>query len=76
VKFATNQALSLRQVQVHKKPKVALLSTGDELIDLHGDQLQNETSFSGIYDTNRPSLLALLQGLGYEVIDLGIAPDT
>ena len=61
---------------MHKKPKVALLSTGDELLDLYGEQVVNDPSFSGIYDTNRPSLLVLLQGLGYEVIDLGIAPDT
>ena len=57
---------------MHKKPKVALLSTGDELLDLYGEQTNNNSDFSGIYDTNRPSLLALLHGLGYETIDLGI----
>ena len=61
---------------MHRKPKVALLSTGDELIDLHGEEKKTDSSFSGIFDTNRPSLVALLRGLGYEVIDLGIVPDT
>lgn len=64
-----------------RKPVVAILSTGNELVDVHAAEsarLPSESAeqWTGIYDTNRPSLQAALEGLGYEVIDLGIAPDT
>ncbi|KAH9482211.1 Gephyrin [Psilocybe cubensis] len=76
-----------REVKVYKKPVVALLSTGNELVDLHSSSSASSGSSSadadgngnenwgGIYDTNRPSLRAVLEGFGYEVIDLGIVPD-
>ncbi|THH27821.1 hypothetical protein EUX98_g6357 [Antrodiella citrinella] len=57
------------EVKVHPKPIVAILSTGNELRDLH------VPSDGTIWDTNRPSLHAALEGMGYEVIDLGIVPD-
>lgn len=31
--------------------------------------------WGGIWDTNRPSLQAALEGMGYEVLDLGIVKD-
>lgn len=31
--------------------------------------------WNGIFDTNRPSLQSVIEGLGYEVVDLGIVPD-
>lgn len=57
------------------------MSTGNELVDLTGQaagQPANAASeeWSGIFDTNRPSLKAALEGLGYEVVDLGIVTDT
>jgi gephyrin len=59
---------------------VAILST---IVDLHSDvasttgsNLNVSWDGGGIFDTNRPSLQAVLEGLGYEVIDLGIVPDT
>ncbi|KZS97806.1 hypothetical protein SISNIDRAFT_481693 [Sistotremastrum niveocremeum HHB9708] len=61
-----------REVQVFQKPRVALLSTGNELSDISAADAHEGV----IYDTNRPSLKTLLEGLGYEVIDLGIAHDT
>lgn len=62
---------------MYRKPVVALLSTGNELLDLqqesnHGSDAEQ---WSGIWDTNRPSLQAALEGLGYQVIDLGIVHD-
>jgi gephyrin len=64
------------RVKVYQKPVVALLSTGNELVDLNNPREEtHEGAWSGIYDTNRPALSALLQGLGYEVLDLGIMPD-
>ena len=58
------------------------MSTGNELADLHdstsnkGDSnLPSKENWSGNWDTNRPSLRAALETLGYEVIDLGIVKD-
>ncbi|KAH7344001.1 MoaB/Mog domain-containing protein [Rhizoctonia solani] len=66
-----------RQVTVYRKPVVALLSTGNELVDLQQQSSSTEENegWSGVIDTNRPSLRAALEGLGYEVIDIGIAHD-
>lgn len=65
-----------RQVQVYKRPIVAILSTGDEIIDIKDSQTTRPDKWGGIWDTNRPSLEAALQGMGYEVLDLGIVQDT
>ncbi|KAG9086124.1 hypothetical protein FRC07_013198 [Ceratobasidium sp. 392] len=65
-----------KQVVVYKKPVVALLSTGNELVDLQNESSKNNTEqWAGVWDTNRPSLKAALEGLGYQVIDLGIVHD-
>ena len=63
-------ALGLRSVLVMPRPKVALLSTGDELIDSPGFLEPGH-----IYDTNRPMLAQMLKATGAEVTDLGIARD-
>jgi gephyrin len=62
---------------VHRRPVVAILSTGNELVELEGAAPGTGTSaWTGVIDTNRPSLQATLEGLGYDVVDLGIAEDT
>ncbi|WIT11497.1 molybdopterin molybdotransferase MoeA [Paucibacter sediminis] len=53
-----------------RRPRVALFSTGDEL-QMPGELLKP----GAIYNSNRFTLTALLQGLGCEVVDLGIVPD-
>jgi len=53
-----------------RRPRVALFSTGDEL-QMPGEPLKP----GAIYNSNRFTLTALLQGLGCEVVDLGIVPD-
>ena len=63
------------QVHVFRKPIVAVLSTGNEIVDLHDDQKTSGESWGGIWDTNRPSLQTALESLGYRVLDLGIAHD-
>jgi gephyrin len=65
------------QVTVYRKPVVALLSTGNELIDLHekASSRNDIEKWTGVMDTNRPSLKTALEGLGYRVVDVGIVHD-
>lgn len=64
-------ALGVAQVTVHRPLRVAVLSTGTELIP---DPALPAADHQ-IYDANRPMLLALLAGWGFEAVDLGHAPD-
>lgn len=66
-----------KEVKVFKKPVVALLSTGNEIRDLSGSVSAVESGEGDwkSWDTNRPSLAASLEGMGYNVVDLGIVPD-
>ncbi|KAJ3568822.1 hypothetical protein NP233_g5466 [Leucocoprinus birnbaumii] len=65
-----------KEVSVYKKPVVGILSTGNEIVDLHSQASVKQEEWGGIFDTNRPSLQAALEGMGYSVLDLGIVPDT
>ncbi|KQW44635.1 MULTISPECIES: gephyrin-like molybdotransferase Glp [unclassified Roseateles] len=58
------------ELAVTRRPRVALFSTGDELV-MPGEPLPP----GAIYNSNRFTLRALLEGLGCQVIDLGIVPD-
>ncbi|KGT89535.1 molybdopterin biosynthesis protein MoeA [Erwinia typographi] len=63
-------SLGIAEVQVRRKLRVALFSTGDEL------QPVGQTLAEGqIYDTNRFAVRLMLDKLGCETIDLGIIPD-
>ncbi|KAF7321717.1 Molybdopterin molybdenumtransferase [Mycena kentingensis (nom. inval.)] len=64
-----------KEVEVYKRPVVAILSTGNELLDLQNPSPLSGDDWGGIWDTNRPSLHAALEGLGYDVVDLGIVAD-
>ena len=63
--------LGFAEVTVYKKPRVALLASGDELLEV-GAPLES----GKIRDSNSSMLAALVQGAGAEIIRLGIAKDT
>ena len=63
-------SLGYEQVRVHRRPRVGVLATGDELVD--GSQPLQPGQ---IHDSNRPMLLALAAQAGAEPVDLGRDPD-
>jgi molybdopterin molybdotransferase len=67
-------SIGLAVLPVVRRPKVALFSTGDELV-MPGDVAPQHMRPGAIYNSNRFFLRALLQRLGCEVTDLGIVPD-
>jgi molybdopterin molybdotransferase len=58
------------QVLVSQRPRVALLSTGDEVAEPGGPRKPGQ-----IYDANRSTLRGLAEQCGATVTDLGIVPD-
>lgn len=69
--LALLSAVGVGQVQVHRRLRVGVLSTGDELLP----DPSLPAAPHQIFDANRPMLLALLAGWGFEAVDLGHAPD-
>ena len=67
-------SIGLAQLQVSARPRVALFSTGDELV-MPGDVAPEAMAAGAIYNSNRFFLRAMLKRLGCEVTDLGIVPD-
>ena len=63
-------SLGIDSVNVWRRPRVAVFSTGNE-VTAPGERLPA----AGIYDANRFTLTGLLQQQGAEVMDLGILPD-
>ena len=60
-------------VPVRRKPRVAVLSTGDELADPRDES--SSMPFGRIFDANRPMLLAAAAEAGATTMDLGVARD-
>ena len=67
-------SLGLAKLCVACKPRVALFSTGDELV-MPGDIDPQAMPAGAIYNSNRFFLNSLLLRLGCEVTDFGIIPD-
>lgn len=67
-------AVGLRELQVMRRPRVALFSTGDELV-MPGEVAPADMRPGAIYNSNRFFLRAMLLRLGCSVSDLGIVPD-
>ncbi|MDH3668136.1 MAG: molybdopterin-binding protein [Paracoccaceae bacterium] len=68
--LARAAAVGITDLPVRKRLRVAVLSTGDELIQPGADP-----AMPGIFDANRPMLSALAAAQGYEIADLGAMPD-
>lgn len=67
-------SIGLAELQVARRPRVALFSTGDELV-MPGDVPPAQMRPGAIYNSNRFFLRAMLLRLGCEVSDFGIVPD-
>ncbi len=63
-------ALGHSPVLVHRRPRVAILSTGNELADLGAEPAPGQ-----IPNTNTYSLMAQVVEAGGEPVNLGVAPD-
>lgn len=67
-------SVGLDRLRVVKRPRVALFSTGDELV-MPGTVAPQNMPPGAIYNSNRFFLNSLLRRMGCEVSDLGIVPD-
>jgi len=63
-------AIGCSQLRVYKALRVAVFSTGDEILE-PGQPLAEDS----VYDINRYMLRSWLQAMGCDVTDLGILPD-
>ena len=63
-------AVSLADVPVYRRPRVAVISTGDELVQ-PGDPPRT----GGVYDSNGAIVAAAVEELGCEAVRLGAVPD-
>ncbi|MEK6222050.1 MAG: molybdopterin molybdotransferase MoeA [Chloroflexota bacterium] len=62
--------LGVSKVKVRKKPRVAIISTGDELISVESDLEPGK-----IRETNSYMLTELIKSCGAEIINLGVVAD-
>jgi molybdopterin molybdotransferase len=68
--IALAAALGITEIEVRRRLRVAIFSTGDEVVEPGTPR-----SGAAIYDANRYLLSELLERLGALVTDLGILPD-
>lgn len=63
-------SIGIYDIPVHPRPRVGVISTGDELVDE-----ARPLDIGQIHDSNRHTLLALVRGMGAIGVDLGLVPD-
>jgi molybdopterin molybdotransferase len=61
-------------VDVHRRPRVAIIGSGDELVDL--DRFHEVIAGQRIVSSNSYTLHALVRAAGGEPVNLGVAADT
>ena len=71
--IGTLASIGYSQVKVFKKPVVAVLSTGNELLESNRNE---SVPFGFIRDANRPALVQAIKSHGFQVLDLGISNDS
>jgi molybdopterin molybdotransferase len=71
VQIALAAAMNHGQLPVRKKPKVAIIATGDELV-----RAGQTPSPHQIISSNGPGIFAAVEAFGGQPVDLGIARDT
>ena len=52
----------IQRIKVYKKPKIAFISTGDEVVDIN-----HELNYGEIYNSNKYTIISRLNELGYNV---------
>ena len=68
--LALSAAIGHGLLDVRARLRVAVLSTGDEIVDPGA-----AVNAGQIFDANRPMLLSLCEQFGYAAVDMGRAPD-
>jgi molybdopterin molybdotransferase len=68
--IAAIASAGIDELKVHQKPKVAILSTGNEILS-PGDEFH----LGKVYDSNRPMLKSLIKSQQADLTDLGIIKD-
>jgi molybdopterin molybdotransferase len=66
-------SIGMATVEVHRRPRVAVLASGDELVDV--DQFELARGGARIVSSNSYTIAAAVRAAGGEVVDLGIARD-
>ncbi len=66
-------SMGMGSIDVYRRPRVALVSSGDELVDL--DRFDEVLAGKKIVTSNSYTLTALVRAAGGEAVDLGVAPD-
>uniref|UniRef100_A0A7C3MCT8 Molybdopterin molybdenumtransferase MoeA n=1 Tax=Archaeoglobus fulgidus TaxID=2234 RepID=A0A7C3MCT8_ARCFL len=64
-------SLGIERVRVYRKPRVAVITTGNELAEV-GEKIEG----AKIYNSNNPMICNALLEFGFEAISLGIAKDS
>jgi molybdopterin molybdotransferase len=67
-------SLAVAHPLVHRRPRVAILGSGDEVVDV--DQPEEILSGRKVASSNTHALIALVRRAGGEPVNLGIARDT
>ncbi|KAF0091281.1 MAG: moeA1 [Fusobacteria bacterium] len=64
-------SIGMAEVEVYKVPRVGIMTSGDEVIELNQELLPGK-----IYNSNKYALMAFINDIGIKAIDYGVAEDT